>query len=144
MGADFLLDSIPARSTKLSLPCCSPPVAWIALSQIVKIPCPREERGFIAIAATTRLPRGGPSWMPGPQCHGAPLWEAVAAWRSRALGRRDETVGHDHGARPPPRKRSKCPTERRVPSAGRGVLAGRSVRAGREVLAGSGTAGERW
>ena len=39
----------------MSLPVFSPPSARISLTYTVKMPWPRDERGFIAIAATTRL-----------------------------------------------------------------------------------------
>ena len=50
---DFLDDSIPARSQSVSRPKGLPfwSITWIAT-----MPCPRDERGFIAIAAITRLP----------------------------------------------------------------------------------------
>mmetsp|Transcript_48105 Transcript_48105/g.125804 ORF Transcript_48105/g.125804 Transcript_48105/m.125804 type:complete len:315 (-) Transcript_48105:24-968(-) len=50
-AADFLDDSIPARSTSVSRPCGFPSAVCASIEMM---PCPRLERGFIAMAATTR------------------------------------------------------------------------------------------
>eukprot|EP00967_Tisochrysis_lutea_P124935 scaffold209469_cov26-Tisochrysis_lutea.AAC.2 len=51
-AADFLLDSMPARSQRVSRP-----KVWPSSPTTCKatMPCPRDERGFICIAATTRF-----------------------------------------------------------------------------------------
>ena len=59
MGADFLLLSIPARSTRLSFIRRSAPPAIISFTWIVKMPCPRDERAFIAIGAICPAAVGG-------------------------------------------------------------------------------------